>query len=146
MTMLHDTETKEFPRVVREELEIDEFVGKPQADHEDQYAHHTHELPEDSAEASSRTLVRIVPVAYGGLLGGLADNLMLGLAGGMALGGAFDLFMGDKSLLRDLGARLSLRACPAMAAAARLLVTLIGRLGLGVPVFLSEIRCGSMQR
>jgi len=145
MTMFNDTETGGFPRAVSDELEIDEFTARPAANHEDQYAHHTHELPEDSAEASSRALVRIVPVAYGGLLGGLADNLALGLAGGMALGGAFDLFMGDKSLLRELGARLSVRACPAIATAARLLAALIGRFGLGVPVFLSEVRCGSTQ-
>jgi len=145
MTIFNDFETHRFPRVVSDELEIDEFTAKPQANHEDQYAHHTHELPEDSAEASSRTLVRIVPVAYGGLLGGLADNLALGLAGGVVLSGAFDLYMGDKSMLRVLGARLSPRVCPAIAAAARLLAAVIGRLGLAVPVSLSEMRCGAGQ-
>ena len=143
--MLNDSETHRFPRVVSDELEIDEFTVKPGLTHEDQYAHHTHELPEDSAEATSRALVRIVPVAYGGLLGGLADNLALGLAGGVALSGAFDLFMGDKSVLRVLGAGLSPRVCPAIATAARLLAALIGRLGLAVPVSLSEMRCGTGQ-
>jgi hypothetical protein len=46
--------------------------------------------------------MRIVPLVYAVLLGGLADSLLLGLSVGLVLSVVFDLFMGSHSLVRAL--------------------------------------------
>ena len=46
--------------------------------HVDQYAQIAHELPESTAEALSRTIIRVVPLAYGVLFGLLIDRLWQG--------------------------------------------------------------------
>lgn len=80
--------------------------------HHDQYADFSHQLPDDAADASTRVLMRVVPLAYGALVGGLAGKIMLGVASGLTFAAAVDLFMGSQSMLRGL-LRL---ACPAMRA------------------------------
>ena len=66
-----------------ETLEIVDFPALDDKTHHDQYVEYSHELSEDSAEATSRALVRFVPLAYGGLLGGLTEAMPLGILGGM---------------------------------------------------------------
>lgn len=135
----------QLARSATDELEIEEFVGRVDATSHDQYAHYTHELPEESADATSRALVRVVPLAYGGLLGALADNVTLGLFAGFALSAAFDLYMDDNSMVRALSRRMFTKACPAIAVVVRALGALIGRVGLPAPAALNEMRCGVSQ-
>ncbi len=139
--MLTKDDTEQVARKVTEDLELDDFVGKPRTVHHDQYARHSHQLPEDTTEASSRTLVRVVPVAYGVLLGGLGDNVVLGLAAGVCLSVVFDLYMGDRSIVRSLLASPSARVCPLFAAVVRSVARLIARLGLSAPAALTDMRC-----
>jgi hypothetical protein len=47
-------------------------------------------------------LVRLVPLVFGALLGGLADSTAIGLFVAMAVSLAFDWSMEDKSLVRAL--------------------------------------------
>jgi hypothetical protein len=116
-------------------------TDSPRTEHVDQYVHHSHQLPEEASEATSRNLVRVVPLVYGGLLGGLGENLAFGLVSGVALGAAFDLYMGEHSIVRGLSRGLLAPACPAVAAVARLLSRLIQRLGVTPPAMLLEWRC-----
>jgi len=100
--MLTDKKTDEVVSVVTDELQVDEFVAPADRAHHDRYARHTHELPSESSEATSRVLIRVVPLAYGALLGGLTDSLLLGLSAGVILSAAFDLSMGANSLVLSL--------------------------------------------
>jgi hypothetical protein len=45
------------------DIELEEYVAPPESRHRDHFAHFTHELTEDAADASTRALVRIVPLA-----------------------------------------------------------------------------------
>ncbi|MBT8430276.1 MAG: hypothetical protein KJN79_10230 [Gammaproteobacteria bacterium] len=105
--MLTDKKVDEVAPVVTDELEVDAFVAPSNRAHHDRYARHTHELPEESSEATSRALIRVVPLVYAVLLGGLADSLLLGLSAGVILSAAFDLSMGAKSLVLSLLRRRS---------------------------------------
>lgn len=124
-------------------IEIDDFVAPGDGVHHDQRPHYSHELPEEASEATSRALVRVVPLAYGALLGGLSDNLPLGLAAGGAVSIAFDLSMGRDSMVRGLGHGLYNRLCPAVAATAHGIAGVLERLGLGAPSLLRGMRCRS---
>lgn len=85
-----------------DEIELNEFEAPQDSQHHDQFGQYTHRLSDDAAEASTRVLVRLVPLAYGALLGGLAGDMLLGLSAGLALCIAFDLYMGRRSLVRSL--------------------------------------------
>ena len=111
--------------------------------HRDQYVEYSHELPERAAEAMSRVLVRIVPLVYGGLLGHLGGRMGLGLLLGFVSAAAFDLYMGDKSMLRTQGRWMALNLCPRLAALARTVADLVERLGGRVPAFLRRMHCGA---
>ena len=139
--MLKDKDEDTVAVEVTDQLELDEFVEQRGRTHHDRYARHTHDLPDDSSEASSRALVRVVPLAYGALLGGLADSLWLGFAAGLVLSMAFDLNMAENSLVRSLSRGLVNRLCPTVTRAAHRLARLIRRLGLVVPSTLSAMRC-----
>jgi hypothetical protein len=139
--MKNQQESDEVPSEVTDAIEVDEFVPTLDRSHHDQHVRYTHQLPEDDAEATSRALVRVVPLAYGGLLGGLSDNLLLGLSGGVALSAAFDLYMGRDSVVRALFKS----ACRAIAAASQRLADAIARRGLKVPSALRAMRCGVSQ-
>ncbi len=111
--------------------------------HRDQYVEYSHELPEGSAEAVSRLLIRIVPLIYGGLLGHLADHMGFGLLLRFASATAFDLYMRDKSILRTHGRRAAANLCPRLAALAHRAADLIQRLGGRAPGFLRRMHCGA---
>ena len=64
----------------------------------DQYVQYNHEMTDDTAEASARTLIRAVPLVYGGLVGGIVGIVPLGLAIGLATTMALDLKMGRHSI------------------------------------------------
>lgn len=139
--MLTENETDQIARTVTDAIEVDEFVSPSDSAHHDQYVQYTHELPEDDAEATSRVLVRVVPVTYGALFGGVADNMLLGLATGLAVGMVFDLYMGSNSMLRSLARSLLSQACPAVTTVAHRLAGAIARLGLKAPSTLRDMRC-----
>ena len=139
--MLKEENTDTGARTASGDLEGAERVATLEPNRGDRYVQYSHELPEDEAEASSRALVRFVPLAYGALLGGLADNLPLGLAAGAALSAAFDLFMGSNSMVRSLAQSAFPYVCPAVAAMARGLAGATGRLGLKSPSAWREMRC-----
>lgn len=141
----HDVELDAFvPRIKSnhtDDVEIDVIEPRIKSAHQDQHPHYTHELPEPVAEAASRVLIRIVPPAYGFLLGGLSDYKYLGLAIGMVVAVIADLILREHSFIGSLARSIRDTACPAVAMAAHGLATLIGRLGGTTPVSLSQMRC-----
>ncbi len=86
-----------FSYVRREDLVSVVRHGR-RRDHVDRCVQYTHQMSEDGAEASARTLARIVPLIYGGLFGAFTENMYLGFSLGLMLTLALDLRMGDKSL------------------------------------------------
>lgn len=122
---------------VTDHVELQEFVEPLDRTHHDRYAQQSHELPDEAAESTSRALVRFVPLAYGALLGALADSILLGLSVGLMLSMAFDLNMGEKSMTRALSQGL----CPIFARLANLLARLMRRFGLTAPAALGDMRC-----
>ena len=123
-----------------DDMIVDEGSQRHQEDRAVQY---THEMPDDTAEASARVLIRMVPLVYGVLLGGLTGNLPLGLSVGIILSMALDMRMGDKSFFLPLLRPLFERACPLLAAAAHGLSTVISRVGLSAPSVLRNLTCGA---
>ncbi|MCB1801522.1 MAG: hypothetical protein KDI82_07545 [Gammaproteobacteria bacterium] len=111
--------------------------------HIDRYAHHDHELSESTAEAVSRTIIRLVPLAYGILLGGLIDSLVMGLVAGGILSAALDLSMRGQSLLRALARDLTARLCPLVAAIAHGLAVVSARAGVPRLGVLRRVSCGA---
>ena len=75
--------------------------------HNDQHGHYDHQLSEETTDTLSRTLTRLVPLVYGMLLGALSDSLLLGLAISLLVSLAFDLLMGDQSLVRNFSRQLA---------------------------------------
>ena len=139
--MPNDNDNDPVSRGMDDSQGADEVVTPRDGQHQDQYPHYTHELADEDLEGSSRALIRFVPLAYGLLLGGLVDNMLIGLVGGAMISTAFDLFMGANSLVRS-GARGAFPyLCPALAAMARGLAKAIKRLRLTAPFLLSELRC-----
>lgn len=138
---------------VTDAVELEEFRGAPvlaeetaatgDATHHDQYATFTHEVPEETSEAASRVLIRVVPVTYGLLLGGLAGHIVIGLAVGLMVTAFLDLRMGADSLARDASQWLAARVCPGVAAVAHGVAAAIRRTGLKAPAFLTNLRCSA---
>lgn len=106
--------------------------GRP---HEAQHAHYSHEMPDETKEASGRFVLRVVPLLYGVLLGGLTDNLAAGVCLGALVSFGLDLSMGQTSIFRAM-------SCPFIAAFANGFGRAIAALGLRVPSFLRGIECG----
>lgn len=110
--------------------------------HVDQYAQIAHELPESTAEALSRTIIRVVPLAYGVLFGLLIDRLWLGLLAGGLLASGLDLYMRDRSVVRAVYHWLRMHLCPAFAVGVQGLLRLAARAGLERARLARGIRCG----
>jgi hypothetical protein len=142
--MTKDTQDSQAGTALQD-VELEPFVPPADRSHHDQYAHYTHELTEDSTETSARILVRIVPVAYGALLGTLSDRLVLGLGAGILLSVAFDLFMGRGSLARSLFHSTVRRLCPLVAGSARLIARGMQQLRLAPPRRLTDARCSQVE-
>ncbi|MCB1790639.1 MAG: hypothetical protein KDJ27_11675 [Gammaproteobacteria bacterium] len=94
-------------------------IEVPKRAHHDQYVHYNHEMNEDTAESAARLLIRAVPVAYGLLLGGLINDLLLGFFLGALLSIALDLQMAEKSMFAPWLKPLMAKACPHFALLAR---------------------------
>ena len=73
-------------------------VDMTSSERQDRYVQYNHEMSDDTAEASARTLIRTVPLVYGGLVGGVVGDMPLGLAIGLATTVALDLKMRDHSI------------------------------------------------
>lgn len=90
-------------RRVVEEIEVDEFVPRgpvpPGGDQQTQVERHAFD---GYAAVSSRLLIRLLPIAFGILLGSIADNLAIGLVAAIAVSLSFDLSMEDGSIVRAL--------------------------------------------
>lgn len=84
-------------------------VGQDATRHSQQ-PRYSHELPEESTDALSRLIVRVVPLIFGTLLGSLAGNLAIGIIAASAIALAFDLSMEDQSLVRGVLRRLRRQA------------------------------------
>ena len=87
--------------------------------------------------------MRFVPLAYGGLLGGLNDAVLLGILGGLGLSIAFDLYMGKNSMMRAMARRIGTHLCPMVALLARRLATAMQHRGWAVPSMLKDRHCGA---
>lgn len=118
-------------------------AARESAPHTDRYAHNAHELPESAAEAVSRSVIRLVPLAYGVLLGVLIDSLLLGLLAGGALSIVLDLFMGGQSLLRAAYRNLATRLCPMLAVLAHTLAAAAAGVGVDRLGALRRLRCAA---
>jgi hypothetical protein len=123
---------------VRHTAKVDEAGEEFPADQPDRYEG---QFPDDPEEGVSRVLILIVPIVHGGLVGGAADNMLLGLSAGMALSAGLDLCMGRDSMVRSLARRLTSHACPAIAATLHLLATGLARLGLADSASLRSTLC-----
>ena len=116
-------------------------VGSGKTRHQDQYVHYTHQMPDETAEASARVLIRLVPLIYGALMGGLYGNLLAGVLLGLLVSALLDYRMWDRSLLRPVSRRCAATGCPLVAAAARGLASLVGAIGLPAPSVMRQMRC-----
>ena len=139
--MLTENEDEQISGNVTDMIDLDGFVEHTDTHDYDVYANNNHELSDDTSAASARALIRIVPLAYGGLLGGLADSASLGLLSGLTISVAFDLFMGDNSAVRALFQNMLKYACPTIAGGAQMSARIMKKLGLKVPSRLAEMRC-----
>ena len=160
--MTDDKETTRTARRATDDIVIDKFVprtspvdavdgesevyaARTKPVHQDQHLHYTHELPEAAADAVSRVLIRVVPLAYGLLLGGLSDNMPLGLALGAIVSVIADLNLREHSFTRALILSIRNGACPTVAKAAHGLAVVLGRLGGTTPRSLSQMRCTAIR-
>lgn len=119
-----------FPRATIS-LSFNRHPGASVPVHRDRYGQHSHTLSNDGAEAATRALIRVVPLVYGALLGGLGENLVAGLAGGLLFSVALDFGMGKDSLLLNCLRPVQRCTCPLLAALCRTIGALRSMFGLG---------------
>jgi hypothetical protein len=98
-------------------------------------------VPDDSGEAGTRWILRIIPLVHGAVVGHATGELLMGLSGGLAISVVIDLFMGQHSLVRSLLLRSVRVGCPVISATAHRLAALIGSLGLPEPIGLQQMQC-----
>lgn len=70
--------------------------------HEDYEVHYSHEMTQETSAACGRLLLRTVPLLYGVLVGGLFDQLLVGVLLGLGAAALLDVMACDKSVLRPL--------------------------------------------
>jgi hypothetical protein len=121
--------------------DLQSTVDSDKPRHQDRYVHYTHQMPDETAEASARVLIRIVPLIYGALMGGLYGNLLAGVLLGLLVSALLDYRMWDSSLLRPVSRRCAATGCPLIAAAARGFATAVGAIGLPAPSAMRQMRC-----
>lgn len=114
--------------------------------HRDKHVRYSHEMTDDTAEASARVLARTVPIVYGFLFGALIDNLLFGVSLGLVLSIALDSRMGRDSLSLPLLRPLLASACPAVAAITHGLAWVMQAVGLPVPSSWDDMPCGTSKR
>lgn len=136
------------PRTTSVDAECDDsepYAGPAKPVHQDQHPHYTHELPDAAADAVARAIIRIVPLAYGLLLGRLSNNMHWGFALGAAVAVIADLNLREHSFARVLMLAIRNVACPVVVTAAHGLAGLLGRLGGATPRALSQMQCKVIQ-
>lgn len=132
-----------FPRALNV-MEGVEAIRRP--DHRDRHVHYSHEMPDETAEASARILIRTVPLVYGVLLGVILGNMLLGFAMGFALTVALDMRMKSYSLFLPVLGPLFAPLCPLINAIAHGLARLLTLFGLRAPAFLAKMDCQLPER
>lgn len=110
--------------------------------HHDQYTHYSHEMPEDTKEATGRVIIRAVPIIYAGVIGHLADHTFVSLLFGIAIAIGLDLAMGKHSIVRPLARLFSMAGCPFIAASSRTVAKTMRMLGMQPPTGMRDMRCG----
>ena len=129
--------SESYPRAIGV-MDSVETLKKP---HQDRYVHFSHEMPDETAEASARTLIRTVPMIYGVLLGGILGNMLIGVSMGLALTIALDMRMASYSWFLPLLGPVLAPFCPVINAIAHGLAKLLRAVGLPAPAFLAALDC-----
>ncbi len=125
----------------RDDTGTDEYAGPRQNIRRGRRVRYTHELSDESSEAMSRTLIRLVPLTYGVMLGALSGRLWLGISAGLIFSALFDVYMGRHSLTRFAFRGLLKIACPIVSMLSSGFAAVIGLVGLPVPAVLREMHC-----
>jgi hypothetical protein len=133
------TSNESGPRAM-EAMDAVEAIKRP---YRDRYVRYSHEMSEDTAEASARTLIRTVPLIYGVLLGGVLGNMLIGISMGFALAVALDMRMGRNSFFLPIfgPALVPLRALADDIA--HRLAKALRAVGLPVPAILADSHWGA---
>ena len=139
--MLPGEESDQRSHNARDKTETDEYARPRQRIRRGRQVRYTHQLSDESSEVMSRTLIRLVPLAYGVMLGALSDRLWLGLSAGLVSSAAFDVYMGRHSLTRLAFRRLSKIACLMVSVLSGGFAALIGFVGLPAPAVLRDMEC-----
>ena len=139
--MLPGEESDQRSHNARDKTETDEYARPRQSIRRGRQVRYTHQLSDESSEVMSRTLIRLVPLAYGVMLGALSDRLWLGLSAGLVSSAAFDVYMGRHSLTRLAFRRLSKIACLMVSVLSGGFAALIGFVGLPAPAVLRDMEC-----
>ena len=140
--MLPGEESDQRSDDARDNTETDGYVRPRQRIRRVRQVPYTHELNEESSEVLSRTLIRLVPLAYGIMLGVLSDRLWLGLSAGLVFSALFDVYMGRHSLTRIAFRSLLKATCLIVSALSGGFAALVGFVGLPVPAVLRAMECG----
>ena len=111
--------------------------------HRDQYVDYSHEMSHDTYEASGRVIVRIVPLLYSGMIGGIFDHMVAALSIGILVSVALDLTMGNKSLSRPILRPLMHFGCPLFAAVSRSIARAVYATGIYKPTQWRDLRCNN---
>ena len=114
--------------------------------HQGRYVQLSHEMPDETAEASARTLIRTVPMVYGVLLGLVLSNFLIGIAMGSVLTIALDMRMGRHSWFLPLLGPLLTPLCPLVDGVSHGLARVLKAIGLPPPKSLVNMRCGVPRR
>jgi hypothetical protein len=114
--------------------------------HQGRYVKLSHKMPDETAEASARALIRTVPMVYGVLLGLVLSNWPVGIAMGSVLTIALDMRMGRHSFFLPLLGPLLAPLCPLVDGIAHGLAWVIRSVGLRAPSFLANMHCGVPRR
>ena len=122
-------------------LEAMDGVETTKKPYRDRYVRHSHDMSEETAEASARMLIRAVPMIYGVLLGGLAEHMPIGISVGFALMAAVDMRMREHSIFLPMLAPLLAPLCSLINAAAHSLAKSISLVGLRPPTALANLHC-----
>jgi len=132
------TSNESGPRAM-EAMDAVETIKRP---YQDRYVRYSHQMSEDTAEASARALIRTVPLIYGVLLGGILGNMLIGVSMGSALAVALDLRMGGNSLFLPILGPAFAYLRPLVVGVAHGLAKAFRAVGLPVPAILADLHCG----
>ena len=139
--MLPGDESDRRPEEARDGIGADGHAGPRESIRRERRVRYTHEISAESSEVLSRTLIRLVPLTYGIMLGVLSDHFWFGLSAGLVFSAVFDVYMGSHSMVRFAFRGILKVTCPTVAMVVGRLVSLIGFVGLPVPAVFRELHC-----